>query len=187
MGPRSYENFDLLIEAEHAGQYRARVTNCPVGDTPASVFSLPFSPTELEDLLLKLDPGRSGMRGIADPQTQASINLGGGLFDAVFRNGVLVAWSRSKDAVRREDRGLRLRLRLTDAPFLAAMPWELLYDKSSKIFYAQSDRTPVVRYLDVTNPPRPLGVRGPLRILVIIASPHGLPSTTVRVRDLAPG
>ena len=84
-----------------------------------------------------------------------------------------------KDAVRQEGRGLRLRLRLTGAPSLAAMPWELLYDKSSRMFYAQSDRTPVVRYLDVTNPPRPLTVRGPLRILAIIASPHGLPRLDV--------
>ena len=59
------------------------------------------------------------------------------------------------------------------------MPWELLYDKSSRMFYAQSDRTPVVRYLDVTNPPRPLRVRGPLRILVIVASPHELPRLDV--------
>lgn len=59
------------------------------------------------------------------------------------------------------------------------MPWELLYDKSSRMFYAQSDRTPVVRYLDVINPPRPLTVQGPLRILAIIASPHGLPRLDV--------
>jgi len=179
MPTRSYENFDLLIETEDASRYRARVTSCPVGDTPASEFSLPFSPTELENLLLKLDPGRSGMRRIADPFTNASIELGGGLFNAVFRNGVLVAWSRSKDAAREKGHGLRLRLHLTDAPLLAALPWELLYDKSSRMFYAQSDRTPVVRYLDVTNPPRPLRVQGPLRILVIIASPHGLPRLDV--------
>jgi CHAT domain len=179
MGTRSYENFDLLIEADSAGQYRARVTHCPVGDTPASVFTLPFSPTELENLLLRLDPGRSGMRRIADPHTKASMDLGSGLFDAVFRDEVLVAWSRSKDAVRQDGRGLRLRLRLTGAPSLAAMPWELLYDKSSRMFYAQSDRTPVVRYLDVTNPPRPLTVRGPLRILAVIASPDGWPRLDV--------
>jgi CHAT domain len=179
MGTRSYENFDLLIEADGTSQYRARVTNCPVGDTAASMFSLPFSPTELENLLLKLDPGRSGMRRIADPHTKASMELGSALFDAVFRNDVLVAWSRSKDAVRQDGRGLRLRLRMTGAPSLAAMPWELLYNRSSRMFYAQSDRTPVVRYLDVTNPPRPLTVQGPLRVLAIIASPHGLPQLDV--------
>jgi hypothetical protein len=179
MATRSYENFDLLIETEDAGRYRAKVTNSPVGDTPASVFSLPFSPVELENLLLKLDPGRSGMRGAADLQTRASIDLGGGLFDAVFREEVLAAWSRSRDAVQQEGRGLRLRLRFADAPSLAAMPWELLYDKSSRTFYAQSDRTPVVRYFDVMNPPRPLRVRGPLRILVIISSPPGWPRLSV--------
>jgi hypothetical protein len=179
MATRSYENFDLLIETEGAGRYRAKVTDSPVGDTPVSVFSLPFSPVELENLLLKLDPGRSGMRGTPDLQTRASIDLGGGLFDAVFREEVLAAWSQSRDAVQQEGRGLRLRLRFADAPSLAAMPWELLYDKSSRTFYAQSDRTPVVRYFDVTNPPRPLRVRGPLRILVIIASPPGWPRLSV--------
>jgi len=179
LSTRDYENFDLLIEAHDAGQYRARVTSCPVGDTPVSSFSLPFGPTELENLLLKVDPGRSGMRRVVGRQAQASIDLGSGLFDAVFRDGVLVAWSRSKDAARQEGRGLRLRLRLTGAPDLAAMPWELLYDKSARMFYAQSDRTPVVRYLDVTNPPLPLTVHGPLRILAVIASPRGLPRLDV--------
>lgn len=179
MATRSYENFDLLIEAEDAGRYRARVTSSPVGDTPASLFSLPFSPVELENLLLKLDPGRSGMRRVADQQTRASIDLGGGLFDAVFRDEVLVAWSQSTDTVQQEGRGLRLRLRFRDAPSLAAMPWELLYDKSSRRFYAQSDRTPIVRYLKVANPQRPLRVHEALRILVIIASPQGWPKLDV--------
>jgi hypothetical protein len=126
MSAREYDNFDLLIEAIGKNDYRVHITSCPVGDTPSARFGLPFSTTELENLLLKLDPGRAGMRRVVEPHTRASMDLGGGLFDAVFRDEVLVAWSRSKDAARHAGHGLRLRLRLTRAPALAGLPWELL-------------------------------------------------------------
>ena len=174
MGSRDYDNFDVLIEAMDPDRFRVRVTQCAVGDTPASISSLPFSDVELENVLLKLDPGRSGTRRILDPYAQASVDLGAGLFDAVFRDDVLVAWSRSVDVARDRQHGLRLRLRFAEAPSLAGLPWEFLYDRRGNRFFAQSDRTPIVRYLDVANPPRPLVVGGPLRILVVISSPHDL-------------
>lgn len=174
MSSREYDNFDILLETVDAHHFRVRVTQCAVGDTPPSVASLPFSEVELENVLLKLDPGRAGTRRILDPYAQASVDLGGALFDSVFRDEVLVAWSRSLDVARERNHGMRLRLRLADAPALAGLPWEFLYDRRGKRFFAQSDRTPIVRYLDVPNPPRPLAVDGPLRILVIISSPHDL-------------
>jgi hypothetical protein len=51
------------------------------------------------------------------------------LFDAVFGEEVLLAWTRSQDATREAGEGLRLRLQLTDAPDIAGLPWELLYDR----------------------------------------------------------
>ncbi len=179
MSSRVYDNFDVLIEALDAGRFRIRVTHCAVGETPALVSALPFSGLELENIRLKLDPGRSGTRRISDPFTRAAADMGGGLFDAVFRDDVLVAWSRSNDAAREQHHGVRLRLRLVDAPELAGLPWEFLYDRRANCFFAQSDRTPVVRYLDVARPPRPLVVDGPLRILAVISSPHDLPALDV--------
>ena len=67
--------------------------------------------------------------------------------------------------------GLRLRLRLTDTPQLAGLPWEFLYIRRENRFLAWSSRTPVVRYLDLPDPPRPVTVTGPLRLLVMISSP----------------
>ncbi len=174
MSSRLYDNFDVLIEGADAGQFRVRVTHSAVGDTPVLLSSLPFSDVELENALLKLDPGRSGTRRMADPYTQASQDLGSGLFDAVFRDDVREAWSRSVDNARERDRGVRLRLRLAEVPALAGLPWEFLYDRRERRFVAQSDRTPIVRYLDVRNPPRPLIVGGPLHILVVISSPNDL-------------
>jgi hypothetical protein len=177
---RRYENFDLLVESLADGTHRSRVTTSPVGAGASATFAMPFDATELENLLLKLDPGRSQMRrASSDPRPKASVELGGRLFDAVFGEEVLLAWTRSQDATREAGEGLRLRLQLTDAPALAGLPWELLYDRRSNTFPAQSERTPVVRYLEVVQPPRPLAVQGPLRILVVLSSPTDLPELDV--------
>ena len=118
-------------------------------------------------------------RVAADPQSQAALDLGSGLFDAVFSSDIRLAWARSIDTVRDARRGLRLRLRLTEAPDIAVLPWELLHDRRQNSFIAQSERTPVVRYLEVADTPRTLDVDGPLRILVVIASPTDMPELDV--------
>jgi hypothetical protein len=177
---RRYANFDLLLEDTGDGTYRSRVAAAPVGAGASATFALPFDATELENLLLKLDPGRSQMRrAAADPRPRASVDLGGALFDAAFGEEVLLAWTRSQDATNDLGEGLRLRLQLTDAPQLAGLPWELLYDRRTASYPARSERTPVVRYLEVAQPPKPLTVAGPLRILVVLASPTDLPELDV--------
>jgi hypothetical protein len=175
-----YLNFDLHVEPANGSSYRARVTNDPLGDSASTTFSLPFEETQLENLLLKLDPGRTGTRRIAaDPRAGAALALGEGLFDSVFSHEVLLAWSRSKDVAKQRECGLRLRLMLADAPALAGLPWELLYDRRRGSFVALSEKTPVVRYLEVPDPPRPLAVDGSLRILVVVSSPTDLPQLDV--------
>lgn len=97
MASRTYENFDLLIEAVEAGGFRARVTSSPLGESPTANFTLPFDSTQLENLMLKLDPGRSGTRRAgSDPQTQASMELGGPLFESVFGEDIMLTWQRSR-------------------------------------------------------------------------------------------
>ena len=72
--------------------------------------------------------------------------------------------------------GVRIRLRLKDAPELANYPWEYLYDRSLNWFVALSLETPVVRYVDLPVATRPLKVELPLRILAMISSPAGCPT-----------
>jgi CHAT domain len=180
MAAWQYDNFDLLIEAEGDGEFRARVTDCPTGESPTELFRIPFEPTELENLLLKLDPGRSGTRRVAaDPQSEAALRLGSGLFESVFTSDIRLTWARSLDVVRAAKRGLRLRLRLTEAPSIAVLPWELLYDRRQNSYIAQSERTPLVRYLEVPMTPRALDIDGALRILVVVSSPTDLPELDV--------
>lgn len=178
MATRSYLNFDLLVEQETEGHFQARVTGSPVGDMPGVRFTLPFDASTLQILLLTLDPGRSGTRrkGASTPgRLQAVTGFGGPLFRAIFKDDLLLAWTRSLDVARqRDDSGLRLRLRLNDAPAIAGLPWELLYDERTKSFIAQSERTPVVRYLDIPQAPKAMAVDGPLHVLTIISSPMDL-------------
>ena len=72
------------------------------------------------------------------------------------------------------DAGLRIRLRFSDCPELSELPWEYLYEREHNRFLCLSDRTPLVRYLEVTDSVRVVPVTPPLRILVVIASPSDL-------------
>ena len=107
-----YLNFDIEIEKAN-GEYRAHVLSSPAGEARAAVGPLDGTPVD------------------ASPET-----LGGGIFDAVFRDEVLSSLRRSLDVAERAEKGLRLRLRLADVPELADLPWELLYDRQRARFFS---------------------------------------------------
>jgi hypothetical protein len=165
----SYVDFDLSIE--HVGDhYRAHVLDSPVGQASGD-FSLPFSETDIELFVLRLARTRGMVRRIDSPGMDAAKDFGGRLFDSVFTGDVRGCLKSSLDQVDQVDSGLRLRLRLTDAPELADLPWEFLYNRSRNQFLSLSDRTPIVRYVDLSERVRPLTVQAPLRVLVMISSP----------------
>ena len=74
---------------------------------------------------------------------------------------------------------MRLKLRLKEAPELAALPWEFLYDPNDAEYVCLSQDTSIVRYIDLPRPPPPLTVTTPLRILGMVASPTDLPELDV--------
>ena len=51
------------------------------------------------------------------------------------------------------------------------MPWEILFDKATERFLAQSHHTPIIRYLEQAERIYPLPVQLPLHILVAMSSP----------------
>ena len=169
-GQFTYEDFDLLIEPGPPGSYRARVLRSPAGESAPVQFTLPFSSMELENLVLKIGRGRRRARGPGRPESAPLKEFGGRLYSAVFQDELRDALQRSLSLTRAQGVGLRLRLRLADTPELAELPWEFLYDPRHNRFLAQSRRTPLVRYLDLPDPPHPLNVDGPLRLLVMISS-----------------
>jgi YVTN family beta-propeller protein len=180
MTERTYLDFDVLVEPASATSYRARVLHSPVGETRPVPVTIPFSDLELENFLLRIGrPRRYLVRSEDEPEATAVRDFGARLFDAVFHDQVHSALAASLDQAEGRDAGLRVRLRLTDSPELADLPWEYLYDTDARRFLALSEWTPLVRYLDLPGRIRPLPVHPPLRILVVVASPTDLPPLDV--------
>ncbi len=167
MATLAYFTFDLLVEK--SGGYRVHVVSSPVGESSAT-FAPPFTPAELDSFLARV--GRRGpISGSAVKPDELLKQFGGRLFDSVLNGEILTAYRRSRDAAARENKGLRLKLRLNDVPELADLPWEYLYDASRESFLALSKETPVVRFLELPEPVAPLVVEPPLNLLAVLASP----------------
>lgn len=164
-----YFDFDLLIERSQ-DRYRARVLQSPGGQASAD-FVLPFTDEAVENLMLRVGRVRRGVRRLESPEMQAAKLFGGKLFDAVFVGDVRGAFRSSIETANREGAGLRIRLRLTDTPELVDLPWEFLYNPALNRFIALSNKTPLVRYIELPESPRPLKIEPPLRVLVMISSP----------------
>ncbi len=162
-------DFDLVIESNGDG-YGARVLNSPAGQASHS-FRFPVDDWELETFLVWLAGAHYRTRRVESKEMRAAKQLGARLFQAVFAEEVRACWQRSLDECTRRDVGLRLRLRLTNVPELADLPWEFLYDSSVNQFLALSAKTPIVRYFDLAHSTRPVAVKPPLRVLVMISNP----------------
>jgi outer membrane protein assembly factor BamD (BamD/ComL family) len=91
---------------------------------------------------------------------------------------VLACYEASQRQARARHAGLRLKLRI-QAPDLAVLPWELLYDPRQDTYICLSRRTPLVRYVATSQPTGTLAVTPPLNILGVVASPEGLPKLDV--------
>ncbi|HSJ25895.1 MAG TPA: CHAT domain-containing protein [Longimicrobiales bacterium] len=170
---RRYENFD--IEVLRAGDsYTARVRS-PRGEAQAT-FQRPLTEHEQRILGLTVARGRRTTRSVQTREVDDVKAWGQQLFDAVFTGDVLACYHESVSHIRADPgTGLRIRLRLADAPELAEVPWEYLYDRRSGRFLALDEETPVVRYLDLPLQAPPLLVEPPLRVLVMISSPEDVP------------
>ncbi|MGB0387132.1 MAG: CHAT domain-containing protein, partial [Ardenticatenaceae bacterium] len=169
----AYLDFDLLLSRGNES-YHARVLNSPAGQASVA-FRLLFSEAELDEFFKLLGYQRPASLLLTAPRKAIRLSartFGGRLFGSLFRDAVGECLRRSLHAAEQEGTGLRLRFRLSEVPDLAALPWEYLYDPSNDRFFALSDQTPLVRYLDLPSSEKPLEVTRPLRILVVVATPY---------------
>src|SRR5687767_740449 len=171
-----YHDFDLLIDRSGEG-LRAQVLNSPAGQASAE-FRLPFSDDKLENYLLRLGRTRRATRRVESQEMNTAKAFGAALFDAVFTGDVKACFRSSLDEVRRQNAGLRIRLRLGD-PSVVDLPWEFLYNRSVNRFIALSVHTPLVRYMDLPERIQPIAVKPPIRVLVMISSPSDFPALDV--------
>jgi hypothetical protein len=179
--PRSYLNFDLLV-IPASGRYSARVIQSPVGEGKVD-FDLPFSSDELQGFWQRA--GRrtrhlsTGPASGADEEDVDAQGFGARLFDQVFTGQIGQAFMGSLQRAQDSGQGLRIRLRLGDAPELADLPWEFLYSRELGRFLAPSGETPVLRYLELAQGERPLTVAPPLRIVAVVSDPSDVEKLNV--------
>ena len=171
--PLSYENFDLLFKPGRNDGYEVLVTHAPGGaDVPEQGFEVPFEDRDLENFVLRLRGSKGRARGSLDsPETQRARAIGGDLFKALFKDKLATSHAKSLDRCHDAGKGLRLRLNLTATPALLNLPWEFLYDESTKRFLSLFDETPIVRYLAVDHRSVPLRTALPVRALVMVSNP----------------
>src|SRR5262249_39820273 len=141
----------------------------PAGDADA-YFKLPFDDRDIRLFMLEVgSPRRPSIRGHVPEPMQPAVDFGQKLYDAGFTGDVRDVFVASRHDAEQDGTGLRIQLRLSDVPELANLPWEFLYD--GRDFLALSDVTPIVRYAQLPDAPRPMLVQMPLRILVTISAP----------------
>ncbi|MFD4420271.1 CHAT domain-containing protein [Agromyces sp. NPDC058484] len=166
---RGYDDLELRVDRDTGGAY-AVVATAPDGRSARGSFTSPVTDDELDDFVLRVGLARRRRSG-PDDRMGAMEAFGSSLFDALIRDEVSTVYHSARAAASGRDRGLRITLRLSGAPELMRLPWELLYQRPR--FLAQSIQTPVVRTLDVDSALRPQTITLPLRILGVVSSPTG--------------
>ncbi|MGA7730957.1 MAG: CHAT domain-containing protein [Chloroflexia bacterium] len=165
----TYLNFDLIVQRE-GEEYIAKAQS-PQGEAMTR-FAKPFNDLELENFLLSTSPGRGKVRRIDTPEVGAAKRFGERLYASAFGGEVGGLLRSCLSDASQSGTKLRVRLRLTDVPELADLPWEYLYNPALNRFFSLDDDTAIVRYLEMPERVRPVGVQLPLRVLVVISDPN---------------
>ncbi|MEZ4767925.1 MAG: CHAT domain-containing protein [Caldilineales bacterium] len=169
-------DFDLEIGPGDGASYPVAVLNSPSGQARATM-AFPFAgPDALDAELAAIEAAVLGTGGKA--ATEQVQNFGARLFHALFTDEIRTVYDRSQQATAAAGEGLRIRLRI-NAPDLATVPWEFLFDPRPAEFVALSRHTPIVRYLELPLAEPDLTVSPPLRILGMVANPVGVPELNI--------
>ncbi|MEZ4726976.1 MAG: CHAT domain-containing protein [Caldilineaceae bacterium] len=174
MSSSTYLEFDVQVTpatTETTGGYVARVLDSPMGEA-RGLFQLPFGADEARHFQQQIVPSHTPLPRSLLQETLKT--FGGRLFDALFRDDLLLCLERSLDEAARQKAGLRIKLRLNESPALVGLPWEYLYHRRRNLFLSQSTASSLVHFLELPIPAASLTVTLPLRMLVVIANPTNL-------------
>jgi hypothetical protein len=165
-----YTNFDLRIRGSGKKGYMVEAEVPDGGSVPPQPLLLPRDKVFLSRLVgaLRQTTDESNMRA-----------LGEALFCALFPTRIAKLWSSAKGSLE-DGTGMRVRLRI-DPPELTVVPWELAFEEE---YIGLRLRFPIVRYLDLPEPPKPLTIRPPLRVLVAVSQPEDLAALDI-TREVA--
>ena len=174
---------DTAIELEigpgpEPGTYVVRVLRSVGGGEPVETITL-----DVDELVSQrphveasiLSSSVSTRRIMSD--TEAAVQgVGVRLFDATFSGDIRTAYRTSAAVAAERGKGVQIALRL-DAPGLAALPWEALFDSETQAYLCLKE--PLVRHVPAPYSPPALTLTPPLMVLGMISSPAGLPALDV--------
>jgi hypothetical protein len=176
MAERAYRDFDIRIRRLSSGAYRTEA-DVEGGHTEAE-FKVPFDDAEREELR-QIVQGPVREFGEPDGRTGNPMEYlddmrkcGEQLYDALFAGDVRASLVSNCDWARQQADpcGVRIRLHLDDAPELADLPWEYLYDSHRQTFLVLRDFTPIVRHLKQPDPVVLPPLKPPINMLVMISN-----------------
>ena len=169
---------DTVLELEiepggAAGEFTVRVARSVAGGEPTERFSLDVDAllgtrAQLESVVLASSVSARRILPAAEVSVQST---GAALFEAVFVGEVAATYRASRAVAADRGQGLQVRLRL-GAPGLAALPWEMLYDRDSQAYLCRQE--PLVRQVEGEHTPAALPIKPPLQVLAVVSSPRGL-------------
>ncbi len=170
--------FEVLLEATDDG-YFSRVRYSPVGPAAAR-FAFSTTRRELDALWLALSAAQSAGREDRQRLAEQLQAWGARLFDTLFCDDVLDCLAASRQAAFAAQSSLRIQLDLSAVPEVQSLPWEALYDSAQGEYLSLSVHSPLTRYNGLMHRLLPMEIDGPLRALVVIASPAGYPALDVQ-------
>jgi WD40 repeat protein len=159
--------------AREPGRFRVQVVDSPVGHASADAYldvdGLLAGRERFEQTLLL--SGVAARRNLT-AEEKLIRDVGKILFTALLGTGEIAGRYRATAAVA-DERGedLRIVLRI-DAPELAALPWEAMYDEDTGSYVCRQHQ--LVRHIPVASAPPRLTVQTPLRVLGVISAPADL-------------
>ncbi len=176
---RSYEPFEIEIGPRQDGKFPLQARFMGLKHEASIPGDLPLlTSDEIEQATTWLE------RGFIDrPYAQ---DFGTRLFKTLFPAPIEKFF---REALQRvgADGGLRILFNQPVPKELAGLTWELLYDPGGLGFLARSSRAPLVRHYTDLPLPHELPQDGPLRVLVVTASPAGKApvSTQSEIEEIA--
>lgn len=171
-----YHDFDLSIEKGADGTIALR-SWCDAHGEYRDAGTLDAAALESDQKLLAVD----------EVTRTALVGVGSRLYSSTFgceRRNIEWHFGQCWGAVGGSANGVRLRLRV-ESPELAVIPWEYIYSERLRSFLGVSERTPIVRYLELPQAIPSLEAPLPVRVLIAIPDQPELDTATEKKEILA--
>ncbi|HSB35515.1 MAG TPA: CHAT domain-containing protein [Thermoanaerobaculia bacterium] len=177
-GSAPADRFDLVVLAPRGTLSQAQILATYAGATAVEAFETKGGAAgqrmrriiEVHERILRALDGRAPATTL--PGERELARYGTALFETLFPGDVRRLW----DAARARPKGRPLDVVFTSAlDWVADKPWELAFDPSRKSFVAAGEVGFVRNVFSPVPPDPPRARRGPLRLLVATARPHGTP------------